>query len=71
MRRVMAVAAAWLLTAGAAMAQTPATAKVEGGVIVGETTERARVFRNVPYAAPPVGPLRWAPPQRVDRKSVV
>ncbi len=67
MRRMMAVAAAWLLTAGAAMAQTQATAKVEGGVIVGETTERARVFRNVPYAAPPVGPLRWAPPQRVAK----
>lgn len=67
MRRVMAMAAAWLLTAGAAMAQTQATAQTEGGVIVGETTERARVFRNVPYAAPPVGPLRWAPPQRVAK----
>lgn len=69
MRRVMAMAAAWLLTAGAALAQGPSTVTVEGGVVVGEVTERARVFRNVPYAAPPVGPLRWAPPRPVVKWS--
>ncbi|MEW5684970.1 MAG: carboxylesterase family protein [Pseudomonadota bacterium] len=50
------------LLATAAGAQTPARVTVETGVLVGEATERANVFRNVPYAAPPVGPLRWAPP---------
>ena len=56
--------AAALLSAGAARAE-PVTAKVEGGVLAGEATERADVFRAVPYAAPPVGPLRWRPPQAV------
>ncbi|MDP1872748.1 carboxylesterase/lipase family protein [Phenylobacterium sp.] len=49
-----------------ALAATPVgaeTVRVEGGVLAGEATDRARIFRNIPYAAPPVGPLRWAPPQ--------
>jgi len=54
---------ALLLSAGAALAQTPVRAKVESGVLVGEATERANVFRNIPFAAAPVGDLRWAPPR--------
>lgn len=52
-----------LLVASAAHAE-PVRATVETGVLAGEATDRANVFRNVPYAAPPVGPLRWAPPAR-------
>ena len=37
--------------------------KVESGVLVGLQRPAANVFRNVPYAAPPVGPLRWRPPR--------
>lgn len=61
--RWAAMAAAWLLAGGVAAAQTPVTAKVEGGMVVGEATDRAHVFRNIPYAAAPVGELRWAPPK--------
>ncbi|MFN4175929.1 carboxylesterase/lipase family protein [Phenylobacterium sp.] len=52
-------------SAGQAPEAQPQTArvKVETGVLVGEETDRARVFRNIPYAAAPVGPLRWRPPQ--------
>lgn len=51
--------AAW----AAAAAAGPVAVKVETGVLVGEATDKALIFRNVPYAAPPVGDLRWAPPQ--------
>lgn len=34
-----------------------------GGVLRGVTQAQLGVFRGVPYAAPPVGKLRWAAPQ--------
>src|SRR5882724_6355477 len=41
--------------------------KIEGGVIEGTTGDEAtvRIFRGVPFAAPPVGDLRWKAPQPV------
>jgi len=62
MRLVVILSAAWM-AAGAAYAQTPVTVRVEGGVLTGEATDRANIFRNVPFAAAPAGKLRWAPPQ--------
>lgn len=56
-------ASALLLSAGAALAQTPLTVRVETGLLAGEATDRAHIFRNIPFAAPPVGDLRWAPPK--------
>ena len=41
--------------------------RVEGGLISGtaSTDGKSRVFKGIPFAAPPVGPLRWRPPQPV------
>lgn len=41
--------------------------QVEGGLISGVNGERSDViiFKGVPYAAPPVGDLRWCPPKPV------
>src|SRR5688572_14124109 len=47
----------------AAPAQPRAT--VEQGVILGREVGGVRSFKGLPYAAPPIGPLRWRPPQPV------
>ena len=39
--------------------------KVDGGLISGTMTDSVRSFKGVPFAAPPVGELRWKPPQPV------
>ncbi|MFC3079263.1 carboxylesterase/lipase family protein [Phenylobacterium terrae] len=65
MRRAIAfIAGIAALTLGSAACAEAPIVRVESGELVGEATTRANIFRNVPYAAPPVGPLRWAPPQR-------
>ena len=45
----------------------PATAVTEDGVVRGIATATTREFRGIPYAAAPVGDLRWQPPQRHAR----
>ncbi len=64
MRRFGAIlSAAAVFLAGAALAE-PVKVATESGVVVGETNATAKLFRNIPFAAPPVGALRWAPPKR-------
>ncbi|HEY3695061.1 carboxylesterase/lipase family protein [Phenylobacterium sp.] len=64
MRRIgLAFAAAFAL-AGAARAEDAPRVRIDSGVLAGQSTDRAEIFRNIPYAAPPTGPLRWTPPKR-------
>ena len=37
--------------------------KVDGGVLQGTVEDGLTIFRGIPYAAPPVGNLRWRAPQ--------
>ncbi|WP_293367064.1 carboxylesterase family protein [Phenylobacterium sp.] len=63
MMRIAAIlGAAVALVAGAASAQS-VTVKIDSGPVVGVAADKADIFRNIPFAAPPVGALRWAPPQ--------
>lgn len=40
--------------------------EVEGGTIQGTVTEDLTIYKGIPFAAPPVGELRWKAPQPVQ-----
>jgi para-nitrobenzyl esterase len=46
------------------LSQNP-TVKTENGVIAGLQHNQVRIFKGIPFAAPPVGDLRWKVPQPV------
>ncbi len=41
------------------------------GPVRGEVVDNSIVFRGIPYAAPPVGPMRWKAPQPAEMRSSV
>ena len=45
--------------------------QIDSGPISGKVEEGMRIFLGIPYAAPPVGELRWKPPQEVASWSQV
>jgi para-nitrobenzyl esterase len=52
----------WFL-AGQSFAQQPAPVKVAEGMVQGTIEEGLTVYKGIPFAAPPVGELRWKAPQ--------
>ncbi len=61
------LAAALLVAAVPAPAQEAGRIEmtVPGGTVAGNSVGSAMVFHAIPYAAPPVGALRWRPPAAV------
>jgi para-nitrobenzyl esterase len=67
MKRALLAAIYVILAAGFCVAQTPAPVKVEGGLVQGAVEDGLTVYRGIPFAAPPVGDLRWRAPQPVAK----
>ena len=67
LRTIFATALACLVIGAGVQARAdgPVTVHVSSGDIVGRETGAIAVFKGVPFAAPPVGPWRWRPPQPV------
>lgn len=63
-RRLLSLAlAAAALTPAPSVASTGPVVEAPAGKVEGKTAKGMRIFKGIPYAAAPVGPLRWAPPQ--------
>ncbi|WP_293676267.1 carboxylesterase family protein [uncultured Phenylobacterium sp.] len=62
LRSWAAIAAGLMLAAATGSAQAGDTVKVAQGTIHGATDGSVTSFKGVPFAAPPVGDLRWKPP---------
>jgi len=48
---------------GTAVPQTPPVVRVDTGQLQGVVDDGVVSYKGVPFAAPPVGDLRWRPPQ--------
>ncbi|MCQ2228127.1 MAG: carboxylesterase family protein [Bacteroidales bacterium] len=48
-------------------AETNPVLSIEGGQVQGIVSNNSIVYKGVPYAAPPVGDLRWRAPQPVEK----
>ena len=68
-RAVALAAVATVTLAVAAHAADPLRVKTDKGEIEGKLSDdgQVKIFLGVPFAAPPVGPLRWRPPQPAER----
>jgi len=49
------------------IAQQPAPVKVESGKLQGTIENGLTVYKGIPFAAPPVGDLRWRAPQTAEK----
>jgi para-nitrobenzyl esterase len=61
------VAAIVVIAASSCTTRHSGQVKIEGGLIQGTAEDDLMVFKGIPFAAPPVGELRWRAPQPVEK----
>ena len=66
MKKLFLSLALSLLAVGMVQAQNPQV-KTADGILEGVDESGVKVFKGVPFAAPPVGDLRWKAPQPVQK----
>lgn len=66
--RIGAACLAGMMTAACAQAALDEPLEIQAGLVAGTDTavDGVRVFRGLPFGAPPVGDLRWREPQPVE-----
>ena len=61
----IAIAVAFIMTGYSTL--PPEQVKVEQGIVEGTVEDGLTVYKGIPFAAPPVGDLRWKAPQPVEK----
>ena len=61
--KIIIAAILFMLSTGIALAQQPAPVKVAEGLLQGVYENGLTAYKGIPFAAPPVGELRWRAPQ--------
>lgn len=64
-RRSLMLAGLLLGLSGTAVAEPSLVVQTKDGPVTGSLQDGMAAFKGIPFAAPPVGALRWRPPQRV------
>ena len=59
--------ASFFIAATSCSKQDPTIVKTDDGTVQGTIENDLRVFKGIPFAAPPVGDLRWKAPQPVEK----
>lgn len=62
MNKIVFLLAIGIISAMPGLAQQPAPVKVEEGMLQGAIEDGLTVYKGIPFAAPPVGNLRWHAP---------
>ena len=64
---IVLLAVSVFCTAGCGVKLQPDQARTENGIVQGTIEDGLTVFKGIPFAAPPVGDLRWRAPQPVEK----